>query len=144
MGGALLGMAWLLTSLVASAGPPTLTASGDSGAGYLTLTWEEPPGSSTETAGVFELESATDRDFRDAARIYRGRHMASLLSGLEDGTYWYRVRRIDDDASAPSWSKPVEFRVEHHSLALAGGLFALGALVFGLTASVIVRKREDP
>jgi hypothetical protein len=86
----------------------------------------------------FRLERATSADFGDAAPVYEGAQTASVLSGLADGTYWFRVRQEDRE----TYSAPVMFQVRHHRLDVALGLFAAGAVVFALTAGLILRREE--
>lgn len=65
--------------------------------------------------------------------IYRGPDRASFISGLEDGTYVYRVRAADGE-----WSDPLTIIVKHQSIRLAKLLFGIGAVVFLLTVAVVV------
>jgi len=83
--------------------------------------------------GPYELQSANSRDFDPADVEYRGPDRASFISGLENGTYFYRVRAKDG-----LWSDVLLLEVKHQSLQLAFTLFGLGAIVFFLTVWVVV------
>lgn len=100
-------------------------------AGYFHLSWE---------AGhrrPVELEEATVPGFSDTRLVYRGPDSARVMSGKPDGTWYYRVRRIDGGAPS-SWSEPVAVEVRHHSLQRAGFFFVLGAVVFGATLVLVL------
>lgn len=76
---------------------------------------------------------------------YEGTQHSSFVSGLEDGTYYYRVRaRHPDERAWGPWSAVARVEVRHHGLGLALGLMGLGALVFLTTAAFLVRHRNDP
>jgi hypothetical protein len=85
-----------------------------------------------------ELQRATSPAFTDATTLYRGTDSASLRSGLADGSYFYRVRRLPGDGVAGEWSAPVQVRVAHHSPQRAWGVFATGAVVFLATLALIL------
>ena len=87
----------------------------------------------------FDLQRATKKDFSGARTFYRGPDRATYISGLSDGTYYYRIREIRPDGLSSMWSPPVEVIVEHHSLNLAFTLFGIGAVVFVMTVFVVVR-----
>jgi hypothetical protein len=87
---------------------------------------------------VFELQRSSASEFTDPTTIYRGPDMASVISGLENGHYYFRVRGEGED-----WSPPLEVVVVHQSLRLAFVLFAIGGLVFILTVSVVVKGARE-
>lgn len=93
-----------------------------SSSGYLKLEWTGSAQLKTE------VQQSETLDFYDAKLIYAGRDKARVISGLTVGTYYYRVRVAEG-----SWSDILTVKVEHQSLGLALGFFAIGALVFGLT-----------
>lgn len=82
----------------------------------------------------YVLQQATDNEFKQVKIIYEGPDRASFVSGLNDGTYYYRVKAKQGD-----WSETLVVEVKHHSLSLALSLFGLGAVVFMLTVLVVVR-----
>ena len=95
--------------------------------GYVKLEWE-----GTENA-IFELQQDTTSGFATARTIYKGPDLASFVSGLNNGTYYYRVREEGGE-----WSSAVVVNVEHQSLQLAFSLFGIGALVFLMTVYVVI------
>lgn len=111
--------------------------------GYQKLTWYWEPASEIGTLPDYELEQSTDPDFGEAAIIYQGKDLATFLSGLENGTYYYRVRVSGQTGAESPWSEPLQIRVEHHSLQLAFFLFGLGALVFLLTVAIVVHGNRQ-
>lgn len=110
---------------------PVLKLSSDnvSNSGHTRVEWK------TNGEGVaVELQQADNDQFQDARTVYRGHDHATFISGLDNGTYYYRVRYIDG-----VWSDTVKLEVNHHSLQLAFILLALGAIVFGLTVFIVVK-----
>lgn len=84
----------------------------------------------------FELEETGQNG--DRVLIDAGSHLAAALSGRDDGVYRYRVRAVTKRGTTGPWSPPIDVRFEHHSLALALSLFALGATVFVATAGLVL------
>ena len=128
----------------------TLSGDGDAQAGHVTLRWtlERAAGAGTEAAAdqtpVFQLEESSSGDFAAGSLRYEGAHQSSVVSGLPNGARHFRVRAQTpkSDVWGP-WSAPFVFETRHHSLALAGSLFGVGALAFALTAGfVIVASRR--
>ncbi len=108
----------------------------NSNSGYIRLEWSSPSGGNV----IYELEEAPSAEFSNPQRIYEGPDLASFISGLPNGTYHYRVRAVNQSEETTSaWSEPVQLTVEHHPVSLALTLAALGALVFLLTAFVVIK-----
>ena len=114
---------------IAHAQPQLQSDTSLSTAGYFQLSWQ------TEASGQFELQQAQTADFSDAHNIYQGEDQATVISGLPDGNYFYRVRH----QSESSWSKPVEVEVKHHPLSRAFGFFTLGAAMFLATLGGLIK-----
>ena len=95
--------------------------------GHIKLEWR----SAMETS--YELQQSDTDDFADPKIVYRGPDRASFISGLRDGTYYYRVRAHDS-----GWSDIITINVRHQSLKLAFALFGIGGVVFLLTVFVVV------
>ena len=97
--------------------------------GHIKIEWDMPV-----AHAEVELQQAETKDFSDATIVYRGPDNATFISGLEDGTYYYRIRKVDG-----SWSDFISVNVKHHSLSLAISLFVAGSIVFLLTVWVVVK-----
>lgn len=119
-----------------AAAAPELTSNTPlSTAGYFRLTWTQPNSQPGQKATEYELQRSVDDGFAAAKTVYRGPDNASVISGLPDRTYYYRVRFAGD----ADWSKPVEIEVKHHPLSRAFGFFALGAAMFAITVIVLIK-----
>lgn len=100
----------------------------ESNDGHVRLDW-----TATRPGAVYVVQGSMDKDFADPNVIYSGPDLATFLSGLKDGVYYYRVR-----SSQSTWSEPVRLHVQHQSLSLALALFCTGAVVFSLTVWVVI------
>jgi hypothetical protein len=90
--------------------------------------------------GEAVLEESRDAGFADAHTLYRGTDNAAVLTGRTDGTYHYRVREPDGREIGTA-----TVTVAHHSLGRAFGFFAVGAIVFGATTTLIIAGgRREP
>jgi hypothetical protein len=122
----------------------TPSVKGDAKAGYATISWSAPK-QATKQAVSFELQHARNASFGDAKLRYRGPHQASMLSGLPDGTHYFRVRSLGKGGQPlASWSKPASFVVAHHSRRFALTLFGMGALVFALIVVFLLSTKSHP
>lgn len=115
----------------ASTAPILVSDTALSTAGYFRLSW---PGQEKDQR-PYELQQATQSDFSDARTRYRGLDEATVISGLGDDIYYYRVRYENSSA----WSDTVEVEVKHHSLSRAFGFFILGAIMFVATVIVLLK-----
>ena len=117
---------------LANEAPRLASDSAVSTAGFFQLTWSGPE------AAEYELVEAGSADFAPATVRYRGPDLATVVSGKPDGDYHYRIRAwVDGTPSA--WSEDVQVSVQHHPLARALTVLALGALVFAAILVVILR-----
>jgi len=111
-------------------------------AGYFQLSWSAPS-SIHASPDLFILQQSESPDFNDAKTLYQGPDQASVISGLSNRTYYYRVRLTDDQ----NWSNTLAIEVKHHSLSRALGFFILGAMMFLATTFVLLKgarvRRED-
>jgi hypothetical protein len=118
-----------VTPLSAAYGRPQLGSDMTlSTAGYFRLNWED------EAGADFKLEQAPSSDFNDARVLYQGQDKATVISGLANGHYFYRV----GNTGTGQWSDPLEVEVKHHSLTRAFAFFSLGAAMFLATLGVLV------
>lgn len=102
--------------------------------GYVKISWKVPK----DTSGNFIIQQSNDPTFKGEIKtVYEGSDMATFVSGLPDGVYFYRVKHIIHEKES-KWSETLEVRVVHRSLVLAFSLFGLGAVVVLLTAGIII------
>lgn len=104
-------------------------------AGYFQLTW-----STDSQSAPYVLQQSLTPSFSNYKIHYQGTDTASVLSGLSNGTYHFRV--LDKQEVA---SNIISVEVKHHSLGKAFGFFALGALMFCILIAVLIaasRKKE--
>lgn len=106
--------------------------------GYMSIKWS----STGNYVGDYQLEQASDPDFKESKLIYEGPDRASFVSGLPNGVYYFRVRAVEGDKFS-QWSPMVSVKVKHHSLAMAFGLASVGIVVFLLTVAVVVKGIYD-
>lgn len=95
--------------------------------GTIDLHWS---GAGTE----FELEQATDASFSDAHVRYRGPDNESVLTGLSDGIYHFRIR----DAASEDWSEPLVLHVKSMNRGTLFLLLGTGAFVALSTGAAII------
>lgn len=112
-----------------------------SSAGYFRLSWTVNLNPSHGNIPQFELQQATHADFNDAITRYQGADRATVISGLANNIYFYRVRLSGED----DWSKTVAVEVKHHPLSRAFSFFALGIAMFIITVTVLLKgARQNP
>lgn len=120
----------LLWQLPAAAEPVEIEADAEvATAGYYQLSWDTG-------AAEIVLQEAPTPDFASPRVVYRGADNARVMSGKRDGDWYYRARTAGSDSE---FGNVVKVTVRHHSLGRAFAFFALGALVFLVTLTVIVK-----
>lgn len=97
--------------------------------GHVRLNWV-----ATTPDAVYEVQQSMNSNFENPLTIYEGADLATFVSGLTDGVYYYRLR-----ADKGSWSDTLTLTVKHYSLQLAFALAGLGAVVFLSTVVVILK-----
>ncbi|WP_455219461.1 hypothetical protein [Kaarinaea lacus] len=121
----------LVTAPPLFAAPELQTDSELATAGYYRLSWQN------NIAADFVLEEATDPTFSQVTILYQGPDTATLISGRSDGTYYYRIRNMQDDIET-EWSNVTRVEVSHHPLSRAFMFFGLGAFVFIATLVIVL------
>lgn len=104
-------------------------------AGYFNLSW------SSDRPAPYIVQQSLDASFNQVKTIYQGSDQASVMSGLPDGQYFYRMQ-----ASAGQWSEAVKVEVKHHSLEKAFAFFTAGAVMLFILVFVLIkgaRHAED-
>ncbi|PTN12866.1 hypothetical protein C8R11_102142 [Nitrosomonas aestuarii] len=104
----------------------------ESDAGYVLLNWNN------QKRIPVELQQGSKHTFEQATTLYRGSNSSLMLSGLPNGTYYYRIR-----SQTGTWSDKITLNVTHHSLIKAWLLFVIGAFVFFSIVWVIIRGAAD-
>ena len=113
--------------------------------GYAQLEWSIGEDLEGDTAWVYHLQEGRQPVFDDTDVQYMGPQHSSFVSGLENGSYYYRVRaRHPDEEEWGPWSEVVHVSVQHHSRRFALGLMSVGGLVFLITAGFLIAHRNDP
>ena len=107
--------------------------------GVAHLTWQTP------AAAPVTLQQGTSPAFREARLLYRGSDSGTTVTGLPNGTYYFRIGADPDGSGAIRWAEPVRLEVSHHSLQRAFAFFALGLAVFLGTLGLVVfgARRQD-
>lgn len=118
---------------LAHAQPQLLSDTSIATAGYFQLHW------TNVVRQPVELQQSISSDFSDAITLYQGSDNASVLSGLSDAKYYFRIR----DGSGEEWSKPINVVVKHHSLYRAWAFFILGAVMFAALLLVLIRGNRS-
>lgn len=86
----------------------------------------------------YELQQANEKSFVNPKTIYSGADQGTFLSGLSDGTYYFRIKQNNG-----LWSNIVTIEINHHALPLALLLMGIGAVVFIVTMLVILQGRKN-
>jgi len=87
----------------------------------------------------FRIVESRDPSFKNYKVKYEGPDLATFVSGLSNGEYYYRVRAIfRENGQKSGWSKTLSVTVEHHSLKLAFTLMVIVAAVFIATALLVL------
>lgn len=122
---------------------PTLSADTDiATAGFFRLSWSVPEGQEAEQEQGYELQESVSADFENPRVIYTGPDAATTFSGRADGEFYFRVRSIEPGQPSP-WSTVAQVQVRHHPLARVWVFFALGAIVFLATLTLILRGATE-
>lgn len=103
-------------------------------AGFYHLKWQ----GNGLPATAYELQQAKDMGFTQPTMVYQGPDQGTLISGQENGQYFYRVRALNQGRPASGWSAPVTVTVRHHSSTRAFAFFGAGTAVFFATLALII------
>lgn len=86
--------------------------------GVVTLQWEA-------SGKEVEVQRSVTPDFQKPRLVYRGTQTASVVTGLREGEYYFRIR----DAEEAEWSPALAVRVEYISRTKLFVLLSLGGVV---------------
>lgn len=81
-----------------------------------------------------ELQQSSDSAFTSASVRYFGRDTGSVLTGLAEGSHFFRIRAVESQ----EWSQPIEIRVEFLAQSRLYLLLGLGGVVVIATISTII------
>lgn len=113
--------------------PPTPIESEE---GKVVLTWSWPT-SPPDRPVEFEVQGAATPGFAAARVLYEGPDRATVITGLLEGTYFYRVRAITGKDDFTPWSEPLEVQVDYPNRQTVGWLIGLGLVVFLATVTAV-------
>ena len=98
--------------------------------GHLTLEWSQ-----ISKAVEVKVEKSTSKDFSSSKVIYQGKDNSTFISGLPQGTTYFRIHSTESNAKP---SKFLEVQVAYPSTNKVILLLIIGTLVFILTLISIV------
>lgn len=135
---------WLLAtgllSLAGLAAPPVFdgdpTSPVESPEGKAVLSWSWPE-AAAGAAATFEVQQSTDPAFAPARVIYEGPDQATVVTGLPEGAYYYRVRVVAGSVPSTDWSAVATVNVVYPGRRTVGWLMALGSVVFLATVTAV-------
>lgn len=87
----------------------------------------------------YQLEQSTDPGFSPAHERYAGTDTASVLTGLGEGRYYFRVRETSATGDPGDWSEPLALEVRYMDSRTLFLLLGTGAFVATLTIAAIIR-----
>lgn len=103
--------------------------------GTVDLTWILPD---SAEAATYELQQSSDERFTVIDPRYAGPNTASVLSGLREGDYHFRVRAVSATGEAGPWSDTLTLHVEFMDHGTLFALLGTGFVVATLTIGAIV------
>lgn len=95
----------------------------------------------------FELEQARDPDFSGAVTRYRGPDQTSVLTGLAEGEYFFRVRLNPGDGEPGAWSETLAAEVDYFPRWQVFLLVGIGFAVVAATVAAVLHghfRSPDP
>lgn len=117
--------------------------------GYINLKWDTNITKAKDMTIMYELEKSTKPTFKIPSQIYMGYDKGTFISGLPEGTHYFRVRAVKDKTEIlTGWSKPIQVDVEYQSktltisLMISGGVIFLAIVLVVLVGNHLKRKEE--
>lgn len=96
--------------------------------GTVTLAWEKP-----ESLEI-KLEQSYSQDFGETFTRYKGTDPASVITGLPEGTHYFRI----SETGTPNWSAPLAVKVKFFPRWKLWLILSIGAVVVLATIAVII------
>ncbi len=109
----------------------------DAGEGHVVLSWVVEPADAAPEGLEYEVQLVRSDTFDGPERRYLGGNRALFVSGLEEGSHWFRVRAVAADGRAGAWSDELEVDVAYPSAGYVAFLMAVGAVVLLATVAMI-------
>lgn len=96
------------------------------------------PADASASADVsFQLQTSRAADFAEGTMLYEGPDRGTVVTGLPEGDYFYRVREMSASGVASEWSSPLTVRVDYPGRGGVTLLMGLGLVVFLATLTAI-------
>ena len=89
-------------------------------------------------AKTYELVAASPDDPEHYQNRYHGTDRSSVLTGMRDGMYRFKVRGINADGTPGEWSEPLQVEVAYMPASNVRLLLILGGLVVLMTVGAIL------
>jgi hypothetical protein len=85
----------------------------------------------------FELQQSTRPDFKNTKTLYQGPDLGTVVTGLAEGNYFYRVREVTGEGTAGEWTEPLTVRVVYPGRRAVTLLLVLGSCVLMATLAAV-------
>ena len=105
----------------------------DSSDGKVSLQWA-PPAAESQV----ELQQAPSSSFTEPVTRHTGSEEGSVLTGLAEGSHFFRLRTLDPTGRPGPWSEALEVRVVFMNRGQLSLLLVLGGVVVVMTIGAIL------
>jgi hypothetical protein len=106
--------------------------------GHATLNWSMSDGSDAADGLVYQLQQSREPAFGNHSLRHEGPESAIFVSGLRDGTTYFRVRAVQQGTPPGPWSETLEVEVDYPTRGHVLLLLSIGSVVFVATVIAIV------
>jgi hypothetical protein len=104
--------------------------------GHATLSWTVADRDDEDWR--FEVQQSFDEGFDNAEIRNPGGDRSMFVSGLPDGTNYFRIRAVGAHGATGNWSEPLLVVVDYPGRGLVLTLFGMGCLVFVATVVAVL------
>jgi hypothetical protein len=104
--------------------------------GHATLSWTVADREDKDWR--FEIQQSFVEGFDNAEIRNPGGDRSMFVSGLPDGTNYFRIRAVAAGGATGDWSEPLLVVVDYHGRGLVLTLFGVGCLVFVATVVTVL------
>lgn len=111
--------------------------------GKAVLQWS-PASDAADSDAEFILQQSKDPAFSKPRKLYEGPDRGTVVTGLPEGEYFFRVREaLGTTATPEDWSETLTVRVEYPARHTVVLLMSLGMIVFvGTVAAILIGYRQ--